>query len=587
MERKRKKSKIKSKNKKPAKKKKSVLLRRVAKITGTLAAVLLIVYFSLGFILDKGFFKRELEEKIGRVAGATTLTLRMIGPPNKPVLSATSLCQNYVAYVHLSWGADDQVDYYDVDRDGAPLVAGLVTNSYDDQTVAELSSYTYTVTAFNSLGQNTSDPVTVTVLDCGEPPPPPVLTATPVCVGEAPYINLSWTSDPQMNYFDLDRNGSLLAGNLTDTEYEDGAVTALTSYIYFVTAFTSQGQVISNTATATALDCRVPPPPPPPTGPTCVITKFQNINLAGYTGTPSTKERNPKFFGTTNMANAIIEIVVTGKTSVVATTSASQNGYWTWKPQNKLNYGTHTIWVTAIDPNDSTRRKTTSLKFKVKREEEEDEEEAEAPAPGITVPSTPVAPVPNPPAVPEEPAPVPSTEASSLNLSVQVENLDGVAFAGRKLVVETKIDITGEAAKQESELQYWIVNSNDEEVFRDSDKIFINGDMTIGKDLVLPGLLKPGEYKILVDVVYKDTRFIAEDTFTLKEIPLMSLGAGITLTAGQIMRNLFWVILWLLILLLIFLTLLAIEHWTSQRAIIQITEETFRDKGLIRKNKIS
>jgi hypothetical protein len=583
MERKRKNPKKKSNKKKPAKRKKSILLRRVAKITGTLAAVLLVAYFSIAFILDKDFLKRELGEKYGQVAGLTTMTLRMIGPPQKPILSATSLCQNYVPYVHLSWTSDDQMDYFDVDRDGAPLVSGLTNNFYDDIAVTELSSYTYSVTAFNPLGQNTSDPVTVVVLDCGELPPPPVLTATPVCVGQSPYINLSWTSDPQMNYFDLDRNGSLLAGNLTDTEYNDGAVGELLSYTYSVTAFTSQGQVTSNTVTATALDCtEPPPPPPPPTGPTCVITKFQNINLAGYTGTPSTKERNPKFYGTTNMANAIIEVVVAGETSVVATTSASQNGYWTWKPQNKLNYGTHTIWATAIDPNDSSRRKTTSLKFKINREEEEKKEEAEVPAPEVSVPPATV-----PPTLPEKPAPVPPEVISSFNLSVQVENPDEVAYVGRKLVIETKIDIAGEVAKQESEIQYWIVNSDDAEVFRDSDGIFINGDMTIRKDLDLPGLLKPGQYKILVDVVYKGTRYIAEDTFTLKEVPLVSLGAGITITTGQIMRNLFWVILWLLLLLLIFLTLLAIEHWISQRAIIQITEETLRDKGLIRRKKIS
>jgi|GEM_PF-1591547 len=589
MKRKKKTSK-KNQKKKPAKKSRLGFLRGMAKVLGGLTAILMLVYFSAGLFLDKGFIKRDLGEKYGRVLGVTTLTLKMIGPPNKPVLTATSMCQNYTAYVHLSWNADDQVDYYDIDRDGAPLVSGVVTNYYDDQTVAELSSYTYTVTAFNSLGQNTSDPVSVDVLDCGEPPPPPVLTATPVCVGEAPFINLSWTSDPQMNYFDLDRDGFLLAGNLTDTEYADGAVTELTSYTYAVTAFTSQGQVTSNTVTATALDCTEeppPPPPPPPEDATCVITRFQNINLSGYSGTPSTKERKPKFYGTTNIANAIIEVVVTGETSVVATTSANQNGYWTWKPQNKLNYGTHRIWVTAIDPEDSSRRKTTSLKFKIKREEEEEEkeEEVETPSTGTTVPSVPTTPV--PPGVPETPPPFPPAEIPSLEISVQVLNPDNVAYPGSDLSVETKIDVPDDAAGQESELQYWIVDSDDNEVLRDSNKIFIDGDLTIRKDLMLPGLLKPGRYKILVDVMYSGTRFIAEDSFILKEIPLVSLGAGITLTTGQIMRNLFWVILWLLLLLIIFFTLLAIEHWICRRAIMQITEENLRDKGFISRKKIT
>jgi len=476
--------------------KRSLCPRRAMKGVAIMAAVFLTLYFSLCFCLDRGFLQRDLGEKYGQVAGATTMTLRMIGPPHKPVLSVSSLCQNYAAYMHLSWTSDDQMDYFDIDKDGTPLVAGLIENYYNDQMVRELSGYAYSVTAFNPLGQNTSDPVSATALDCGEPP--------------------------------------------------------------------------------------IPPPPVIP-DPTCVITKFQNINLAGFKGVPGTKERMPKFYGITNMPNAVIEVVIMGETSVIATTTANQNGYWTWEPQNKLNYGTHTIWVTAIDPNDSARKKTASLKFKINTEEENKQKDEEnkkqapaAPVPGTAVPPTPILPI-----SPGKPIPPPPENISGLDLTVRVKNLDNVAYPGRKLLVETTINIVGKAANQQSELQYWIIDENDNEVFRDSEKAFIGGDMTIGKDLMIPRLLKPGKYKIQTDVMYQGTRYIAEDAFTLKEVPLVNLGAGITLTLGQIMRNLFWVILWLLIMLLLFLTLLAIERWISGRAIIHITEENLRDKGLI------
>lgn len=221
--------------KKPVRKGRSVSLGRISKITGVLAAVLILLYSSVGYTLDKGFIKRDLNEKFGKVLGATatTLTLKVIGPPNKPVLTATPVCVNYVPYVNLSWTADDQMDYFDLERGGAPLVAGITKNTYQDVAVSEKANYSYTVTAFNPLGQNTSDAVSATVLDCGTSSP--VLTATPVCKNYIPYVDLFWTSEQPMDYFDLKKDGALLAGGLTATEYEDGTVEALKNYTYFVT----------------------------------------------------------------------------------------------------------------------------------------------------------------------------------------------------------------------------------------------------------------------------------------------------------------------------------------------------------------
>jgi hypothetical protein len=480
--------------KKPTRIGRSVFLSRIAKSLGVLAAVLILSYLSLGYILDRSFIGRDLNEKMGKVLGTTTLTLKILGPPNKPVLTATPVCVNYTPYVNLSWTSDDQIDYFDLERNGDPLVAGITESTYQDALVNPLTSYTYTVTAFNSLGENTSDPVTATTLDCG-----------------------------------------------------------------------------------------TPPPQPPSQEPICTITKFQNINLSGFHGTPSGKERRPRFYGTTNMPGAEIDIVISGKTSVIAKTSANENGYWMWRPPDKLNFGLNKIEATAVDPNDPTRKKTASLDFRIENEGGGGggggkEENAPTTPTGETTPTTPSENVP--------PVTPPTEKIPSSKISVRVTNPDKIAYPGKNLSVETEIEIGDSTHPFDSDLKYSIVDENYDEVFQTSDRIHIDGTRTIEKNLNLPRLLKPGKYKVVVSFSQDGATFVAEDSFLLKEVPLVNLGGGVTITATQIMTNLFWVIFWLLILLIIFLILLEIEYWISKRAIIQITEETLRRKGLITRKKI-
>lgn len=456
--------------------------------------ILVFSYVAVSFLLDRDFLRRDFQEKFGQVAGATTtaLSVRFVGPPNEPVLTATPLCQNYTPYVHLSWTVDDQMDYFDISRDGVPLISGIIANSYDDEAVTILTDYVYAVTAFNDAGQATSNLVSVTSLDCGTPPIP---------------------------------------------------------------------------------------------DPTCEITRFDTINLVGFVGTPSTTNLSPIFYGTSNIPNAIVEVMVAGETSMFAITSANVNGYWDWSPLSQLNYGEHTIWVTAIDPNDSTRRMTDSLKFEITKEEEEDEEDEKKKKDEKKKHSAAEVITPEVPSVPSKPVPIAPEKSSLLNLSVAVKNPDKVGYPGRKLSVETKIDIKGDAINQPSVLKYWIVDEKYKEVFQDSDNVFINGDRVIQKELTIPYLLKPGKYRILVDIKYEGMIITAEDNFILKEVPLVSLGGGLTLTTCQIMDNLLWVILWLLVLLLVFLIFLFVEHWISQNAIIQITENMLNKNGFIIRKK--
>jgi hypothetical protein len=193
--------------------------------------------------------------------------------------------------------------------------------------------------------------------------------------------------------------------------------------------------------------------------------------------------------------------------------------------------------------------------------------------------------VPAVPIIPQKPVPTQPEKSSILNLSVAVKNPDKIGYPGKKLSAETKIDIVGEVKNQASVLHYWIVDENHKKVFEDSDDVFINGDRMIQKELIVPYLLKSGKYKLLVDIKYEGMIVTAEDDFILKEVPLIKLGDGVAITACQVMDNLLWIILWLLILLLIFLVLLFVEHWISQNAIIQITEDMLNKNGFIIRKK--
>jgi hypothetical protein len=466
-----------------------------AKSTSVFLGALVFFYILTGSFLDSGFLKRDLAEKYGRVAGATStvLSVKFVGPPNPPVLTATPICLNYVSYVNLSWTTDDQMDYFDISRDGSPLVSGITQDFYNDYAIDILTDYVYEVTTFNIAGQATSNFASATTLDCGTPPLP---------------------------------------------------------------------------------------------DPVCEVTRFDTINLAGFVGVPATKNRSPVFYGTSNIEYAIIDVIVGGATSVLAVTSTNDNGYWTWSPITPFNYGEHTIWATVIDPNDSARRVTNSLNFKIETapvtDDDDDDDDDAASDENADKKEEPIW----VPVVPPRPVELSPEKDPIAQLSMEIKNPEKIAYPGKNLSVETKLEVMGDATGEESELYYFIVDDKYREVFRDFDKVTIDGDKLIVRELEIPGLLKPGKYKLLTSVRYRGTIITVEDDFTLKEIPLVSLGGGVTITTGQVMRNLLWVIIWCSLTLLVFLGLLSIEYWISRNAIIEITEEMLSGQRLITKRKI-
>lgn len=483
------KPKRKAKKKRPAKplpkKSKKRFFKIVTKIHAGFTVLMLLLYVTLGVIGGPEFLLRDVADKYQAIAATTRLSVRIVGPPEKPVVTATSSCLSSSPRVHLAWQYDVSTDTYDIYRNGNPLITGVTDLYYDDNNVQALTAYTYFVTAQGLLGSNQSDDVAVTTGECYVPPDP-----------------------------------------------------------------------------------------------TCKIVTIEGKNISRYDGTPKIEDRRPSFTGTTNLSDAQIKIKVTGGPTIIANTTANGNGYWDWTVPKKLDYGNHTIYVTATDPDDEERDASDSQKFIIL------EKAGETP----TVPTTPVTPTepgetPTPPGGEEPTTPEEPTKNVPLEITLKVTNQDKLAYAGETLDVSLKLkrDPAYEFPKDQ-EITYYILDENRGVIDEWSEKLPADSD-AFQKKINLPKLMKAGSYKIGASVTADGMMINSEDSFKVKERTLINLGGGFILTYSELLKNIGWLAFAMLLVLLLFLILLMIEHHLSAQAVSQITEEILRKKGVISRRK--
>jgi len=53
--------------------------------------------------------------------------------------------------------------------------------------------------------------------------------------------------------------------------------------------------------------------------------------------------------------------------SILGTGNADKSGIWKWTVPQQLDYGIHTLYVTATDPNDSTNTETSIYRIEITR----------------------------------------------------------------------------------------------------------------------------------------------------------------------------------------------------------------------------
>jgi hypothetical protein len=150
--------------------KKFLLTDKLLKTSIIAVFVFSLMYAITVFSVDGNFFQRDLQKKYGEVKGVK-LSLLVAGDPDKPIVQATSGCDNYVAYVRLSWGANPLATSFEISRNGETLAVGITETEYMDESPGELAN-AYEVSALGANGSViSSDPVNITAETCAQPVP--------------------------------------------------------------------------------------------------------------------------------------------------------------------------------------------------------------------------------------------------------------------------------------------------------------------------------------------------------------------------------------------------------------------------------
>jgi len=131
----------------------------------TVTGVLFAAYIVLSLLWSPEFLFSDIRGKFQALADEiVNISAHVVGPPQKPEVSANAICSNGNLYITLDWADDSGSDSYDIERDGSPLVIGITSSQHNDSNIAVASTYTYLVTARGAMGSGfaVSDPIEVT-----------------------------------------------------------------------------------------------------------------------------------------------------------------------------------------------------------------------------------------------------------------------------------------------------------------------------------------------------------------------------------------------------------------------------------------
>jgi pullulanase len=184
----------------------------------------------------------------------TVTTLAVVVPPTAPTgLTAGTITSSSVA---LSWTASTSsagVAGYNILRSGVK-VGTSTTTSYTDTGLLASTSYSYTVTAFDSAGNTSAASAALSVTTLGATGQVPATPTGFSAVENTGYCNVvqSWNAAgpgaSAIAGYQILRNGALLAttANLT---YNDTSTAPNTTYTYDVAAYDANGSVSVPTST--------------------------------------------------------------------------------------------------------------------------------------------------------------------------------------------------------------------------------------------------------------------------------------------------------------------------------------------------
>ena len=250
-------------------------------------------------------------------AQASSVSPRTLDPQDATAPSAPSNLNATAASssrIDLSWSASTDpvvvgestsgLAGYRIYRNGSPtpiVTVGAGVTTYSDTGLAPVTTYTYTVAAFDNAGNQSpmsnQDSDTTQAAADTTAPTTPTLSGT---VASATRIDLSWTAstDPTvsgqttsgLNRYEVYRNGSLVTTLGTSViSYSNTGLAPATSYSFFIRAFDNTGNSItSNTVMLSTPSAPDTTAPSVPTGLNAVPASSSQINLSWNASTDPT-----------------------------------------------------------------------------------------------------------------------------------------------------------------------------------------------------------------------------------------------------------------------------------------------------------
>ncbi|HET6454427.1 MAG TPA: family 10 glycosylhydrolase [Armatimonadota bacterium] len=202
-------------------------------------------------------------------------------PPSIPeIISANGVSATQIDLAWTTSTDNIEVTGYRIYRDGNE-VGTSDTTSYSDTGLAEVTTYSYEVTAYDEAENESakSTPYQGTTLDDTPPSVPTGLAATPV---SETLINLSWTASTDnvaVTDYRVIRDEQEIAV-VTTTSYADSGLTPSTTYTYQVSAEDADHNVSEPCAGVQGTTTSDVTPPTVPTGLTAEAVSRSQINLS-------------------------------------------------------------------------------------------------------------------------------------------------------------------------------------------------------------------------------------------------------------------------------------------------------------------
>jgi fibronectin type 3 domain-containing protein len=189
--------------------------------------------------LADGVYCYEVVESYDNAPDGTSGTVLVTYDTTPPAVPAqpSATASPTKASPAISWTAVTDAASYNVYRDGS-LIANVTATSFTDSALAVDGSYSYTVSALDALGnQSSQSPGTTVVYDTTPPAPPSQPSATtPTRFAPA----LTWTAVGGAASYNVYRGVTLL-GNVTTPSFTDGALAVDGAYTYTVTSLDTLG----------------------------------------------------------------------------------------------------------------------------------------------------------------------------------------------------------------------------------------------------------------------------------------------------------------------------------------------------------